>query len=144
MAERNFDIIHGNIAITILPQSNGQYSCEIASTLTNSPISPQISHGQSSDHAIAIALEQLAHAYRLRSEEQQNLDWETVERSESGGAIEKQYHVIVHFEHVITEESKFEAFHNTIVGNTVVENAQVSVIQINIDLPENPLVCFRH
>lgn len=137
MAEFNLDTIHGNIAFTILSQSNGLYSCEVASTLADSPIDPQISYGQSADHAISIALEQLAHAYRERAEEQQNLDSLAVERSSSGEVIEKEYHVVVHFEHIITEESKFEAFHNTIVGNTVVENAQVIVVQINSFLAEN-------
>ena len=144
MAEHNLDFIQGNIAISITPQSTGQYCCELASTLTDSPIVPQTSHGQSADHAIAIALEQLAQAYRERAEEQQNLLLDTVERSSSGEIIEREYHIIVHFEHIITDESKFEAFHNTIVGNLVVENAQISVIQINSDLPESPLVCFRH
>ena len=144
MTELNLDSIQGNIAITVLPQSTGQYCCELSSTLTDSPIVPQPSHGQSADHAIAIALEQLAQSYRERAEEQQNIVLDAVERLPSGEIIEKEYHIIVHFEHMITDESKFEAFHNTIVGNLVVENAQISVIQINSDLPESPLVCFRH
>jgi hypothetical protein len=53
----NLDTIHGNISITILSQSNELYSCEVASTLADSPIDPQISYGQSFDHAISLALE---------------------------------------------------------------------------------------
>ena len=83
MTEFSLDTIHGNIAIAILSQSNGIYSCEVASTLADSTIDPQISYGQSSDHAISIALEQLAHAYRERAEEQQNWDSLAVERSPS-------------------------------------------------------------
>ncbi|WAL58279.1 hypothetical protein [Thermocoleostomius sinensis] len=97
-------------------------------------------YGQTPEHTIAIALEQLAETCRQRAEEQQNLDWENVERSETGVPIEQRYHVMVHYEDTITAESKFEAMHNTLLGNTVVENAKITVIKIADDLPVAPLM----
>jgi phosphoribosylformylglycinamidine (FGAM) synthase PurS component len=63
------------------------------------------------------------------------LPQDTVERSDSGEAIPKHYHVILHYERIAEEESKFEAMYNTIMGNTVVENAKISAIAIDPDLP---------
>ena len=74
------------------------------------------------------------------AEERQNIDWDAVEQSESGEPIEKQYHMMLHYEDTITAESKFEAMQNMIVGNTVVENAKVTVIEIANDLPIEALV----
>ncbi|MEA5579379.1 hypothetical protein [Anabaena sp. UHCC 0451] len=95
--------------------------------------------GVNKEHAIAIALEQLADEYRRIAEERQNIDWETVERSDSGEPIAKHYHVILHYERIAEEESKFEAMHNTIMGNTVVENAKITVIEIDPSIPIDPL-----
>ena len=53
--------------------------------------------------------------------------------------IEKHYHVILHYERIAEAESKFEAMHDTIMGNTVVENAKISVLEISPDLQINPL-----
>ena len=144
MTNLNLNSIQGNIEINILPQSSGDYCCKLASTLTDSPVFLQTSHGQSADHAIAIALERLAQAYRERAEEQQNLAPLAVERSPSGEVIEKRYHVVVHFEDVLMEESKFEASHSTMLGNTIIENAKINIYEISPDLPEDQLVCFRH
>ena len=36
------------------------------------------------------------------------------------------------------DESKFEAMHNTILGNAVIENAEVSIVQIDPELPNEP------
>jgi hypothetical protein len=96
-------------------------------------------YGQTPDHAIACALEQLAEQYRQTAQTQQNPDWYTVEESESGEPIEKQYHVMLHYESTITAPSKFEAMHDTMMGNTVVENAKTTVIEISPDLPIVPL-----
>jgi len=41
----------------------------------------------------------------------------------------------LHYERVAEEESKFEAMHNTLLGNTVVENAEISIIQVDPELP---------
>src|SRR5207244_7592356 len=94
--------------------------------------------GQSRSHAIALAVEDLARDFRLQAEAEQNGDWEAVERSRSGKAIERRFHVIVHYETVIEEESKFEAHVETLMGNTVVENAEVSIIQIDPKLLIEP------
>jgi phosphoribosylformylglycinamidine (FGAM) synthase PurS component len=124
-----------NIAISILPHDNGHILCE----LNNPKGEPIRCYGQIPEHAIACALEQLAEQYRQLAEAQQNLDWDVVEQSESGETIEKQYHVVLHYESTITAPSKFEAMHDTIMGNTVVENAKITVIEISPDLPIAPL-----
>jgi hypothetical protein len=124
-----------NLTITTHPQANSHTLCELT-TPTGAPIR---SHGQTPDHAIANALEQLANQYRKTADADQNIDWSAVEQSESGEPIEKEYHVILHYETIRTAESKFEAMHDTMMGNTVVENALISVIEINPDLAIEPL-----
>ncbi|MBD2605839.1 hypothetical protein H6G81_15265 [Scytonema hofmannii FACHB-248] len=138
MTDVNPDIT-GTITIAVQPQDNGQYICQLSSSLSDSPRENIQCYGQTKEHAIAIALEQLADEYRRMVEEQQNIDWDTVERSDSGGSIAKRYHVILHYERIAEEESKFEALHNTIMGNTVVENAKITVIEIDPDIPIDPL-----
>jgi len=66
-----------------------------------------------------------------------------VDRSTSGKGIDKRFHVILHYERVAEEESKFEALENTLMGNTVVENAEISIIQVDPDLPIEPLEIRR-
>jgi hypothetical protein len=140
MTYSNSDHMTGTIAITVLPQANGQYSCQMSPALGESEREEIQCYGQTQEHAIANALEQLADSYRQKVEEQQKLDWDTVERTETGEAIDKHYHVILHYERIAEEESKFEALHNTIMGNTVVENAKITVIEMDADLPIEPLV----
>ncbi|GCL35103.1 MAG: hypothetical protein VKL60_06130 [Sphaerospermopsis sp.] len=137
MTELNNDIT-ASITITVQPQENGQYICQMSSSLDDTRQNWQC-YGQTKEHAIAIALEQLADEYRRIAEERQNIDWETVERSDSGEPIAKHYHVILHYERIAEEESKFEAMHNTIMGNTVVENAKITVIEIDQSIPIDPL-----
>jgi phosphoribosylformylglycinamidine (FGAM) synthase PurS component len=43
-------------------------------------------------------------------------------------------------ERIAEDESKFEAMHNTIMGNTVVENATIAVIKVDEALPLEPIV----
>jgi hypothetical protein len=43
------------------------------------------------------------------------------------------------YERITEDESMFEATHNTIIGNTVVENAKIIVVQIDSDLPIEPV-----
>ncbi|WP_088892366.1 hypothetical protein [Leptolyngbya ohadii] len=134
MTKANPEQITETILITVLPEENGQYICQL------SPFDSQSSnkircYGQTKEHAIAIALEQLAEHYRQIAEAQQAIEWDAVERSESGESVEKRYHVMLHYENTIPAESKFEAMHNTIMGNTVVENAKITVIEIANDLP---------
>jgi len=135
----NPDQITENISITVHPQDNGQYVCQISTSLDERSKDGTYFYGQTKEHAIANALEQLADNYRQIAEESQNRDWDTVELSESGVPIEKHYHVILHYERIAEAESKFEAMHNTIMGNTVVENAKISVLEISPDLQINPL-----
>jgi hypothetical protein len=128
-----------NITIAIQHQDNGHVLCELAPTHNNQAGEPVRCYGQTPEHAIACALEQLAEQYRKIAQTQQNPDWYTVEESESGEPIEKQYHVMLHYESTITAPSKFEAMHDTMTGNTVVENAKTTVIEISPDLPIAPL-----
>lgn len=139
MTEANPEQVTGTISIIVLSQDNGQYVCQLSPSF-NGLLGDEIQcYGQTKEHAIAIALEQLAETYRQKAEEQQAIEWDAVERSESGEPIEKHYHVMLHYEDTITAESKFEAMHNTIIGNTVVENARITVIEIANDLPVEPL-----
>jgi hypothetical protein len=140
MSEVQPNPISGTIAITVFSQENGQYFCELSSSLGSDPKSDIGCHGQTQSHAIAIALEQLADEYRNRVEEEQGLEALAVERSESGEVINKHYHVILHYERIAEDESMFEATHNTIMGNTVVENAKITVVEIDPDLPVEPIV----
>ncbi|MBH8561237.1 hypothetical protein I8748_03430 [Nostoc sp. CENA67] len=138
MTDVNPDI-NGTITIALQRQENGQYVCQMSSSLSDFPKDNLQCYGQTKEHAIANALEQLADEYRRIAEEQQNIDWLTVERSDSGEPITKHYHVILHYERIAEEESKFQAMHNTIMGNTVVENAKITVIEIDPDIPIDPL-----
>lgn len=135
----NPERITGTISITVLPQANGQYICQMSTSLSDCPTNDTRCYGQTKEHAIAIALEQLADSYRQIAEEQQNQDWDAVEQTESGEPIAKHYHVILHYERIAEAESKFEAMHDTIMGNTVVENAKITVVEIAADLQMEPL-----
>jgi hypothetical protein len=126
------------LSLNVEPQANGQYSCRIASSLDRSASQQQVFYGQSQNHAIANGLEHLADAYRQavsQEQEEQNLDWQAVQLSESGQAVQQCYHVVLHYERIAEEESMFEAMHSTIMGNTVVENATIMVMPIDADLP---------
>jgi hypothetical protein len=139
MAEINPDRTTGTIAIAVCAQSNGQYLCQISSSLSDRPHDSMNFYGQTKEHAIAIALEHLADEYREKAEESQNIDSLAVELSDSGEPINKYYHVIVHYEEISEAESKFEAVHNTIMGNTIVENARLAAIEIDPDIEIEPL-----
>ncbi|MEM9002870.1 MAG: hypothetical protein AAGE59_04995 [Cyanobacteria bacterium P01_F01_bin.86] len=134
------DQITGTIAIHVQPQANGAYVCQLSPDLSNASREAICCYGQSKEHAIAIALEQLASTYRQIAEEQQETSWDEVERSPSGESIDRCFHVILHYERIAEEASKFEAMHNTITGNTVIENAQITVIEIKSDLAVKPIV----
>ncbi|NEP59889.1 MAG: hypothetical protein F6K31_23275 [Symploca sp. SIO2G7] len=133
MTARNSDEIIKTISIHIKPQDNGQYACQLSLSLGESSRENILCYGQTQEHAIAIALEQLADNYRQIAQKQQNQDWDAVEHSESGEPIEKDYHVIVYYERIAQAPSKFEAMLDTMLGNTVVENAQITVIEIAPD-----------
>ncbi|TAG94787.1 MAG: hypothetical protein EAZ09_10110 [Oscillatoriales cyanobacterium] len=57
----------------------------------------------------------------------------------SGEPINQYYHVILHYEEIAEAESKFEAVHNAMMGNTVIENARISAIEISPDIEIEPL-----
>ena len=133
MTASNSDEMIETISINVQLQDNGQYVCQLSPYLRDSPRENMLCYGQTKEHAIAIALEQLADSYRRIAQKQQNPDWHTVEHSESGEPIEKHYHVILHYERIAQAESKFEAMHDTMLGNTVVENAQITVIEIALE-----------
>ncbi|MFN6436565.1 MAG: hypothetical protein RMY35_006600 [Nostoc sp. DedSLP01] len=126
------------ITVNVQTGDNDQYVCQLSSP--NEPTSKEIrSYGQSEEHAIANALEELASEYRQIAEERQNTDWEAVEYSAAGEPIQKRYHVILHYERIRKAESKFDALQDTLLGNTVVENAKVNLIEIDNNLPIQPL-----
>lgn len=135
----NPDGITGTISITVFPQDNGQYVCEISPSLSVRTKDCTRFYGQTKEHALACALESLADEYRQKAEKKQNIDSLAVEIADSGEPIQKHYHVILHYERIAEAESKFEARHNTILGNTVVENAKISVIEISPDVQIEPL-----
>ncbi len=125
----------GNIAINVIPQATGGWVCEITSSLAGRNGPTKRFHGQTQDHALALALEDLASAFRTEAEAEQNIESETIDRSAFGEVINKHFHVILHYECVAEEESKFEAMTNTLLGNTVVENAEIAIIQVDPGLP---------
>jgi hypothetical protein len=135
MTDTNRNLISENLSITVTLENNDYYLCQLSNPLPDSSPNTINCYGQTQEHAIAIALEQLAEQYRQIAEEQQNVDMLTVERSADGEAINKLYHVTLNFECIIDAESRFEAMHNTIMGNTVVENAKITVIEVGDDLP---------
>ena len=135
MTETNSEPISGTITITLQPQDNGQYLCHLSTSLSDRPTEEIQCYGQNKEHAIAIALEKLASEYRHIAEEQQNIGWDDRSSSESGEPILQKYHIILHYERIAEDESKFEALHTTRLGNTVVENADMTAIEIQPDLP---------
>ncbi|MEG4817784.1 hypothetical protein [Microcoleus sp. K5-D4] len=139
MTQINPDRTTGTIAIDVSAQSNGQYVCQISSSLSDRPDDTMNFYGQTKEHAIAIALEHLAEEYREKAEESQNINSLAVEISDSEEPINKYYHVIVHYEEIAEAESKFEAVHNTMMGNTIVENARIAAIEISPDIEIQPL-----
>jgi hypothetical protein len=125
---------HGNIAINVTPQ-DGQFLCALKSEFMGHSLPSRGYRGQSVHHAIAIALEHLASDFRREAAANQKIDFDAVDRTPSGKVLEKRYHVILHYECVTKDESKFEAAHNVRLGNQVVENAEITVIQIDDGLP---------
>ena len=127
----------GNIAFTVLPQTNGACVCESVIAFEDRATNTLKCLGQSPNHAIAISLETLARSFRKEAEKEQHLDWEVVEELASGQVVNQRYHIILHYERVAEEESKFEAMHNTLLGNSVIENAEITIVRIEAELPMN-------
>ncbi len=135
MPEPNLKLTSESLSINVTIENNGYFFCHLSNPLQDLSQNTISCYGQTQEHAIAIALEQLADRYRQIAEDQQNVDMLTVERAPDGKVINKLYHVTLHFECTIDAESKFEAMHNTIMGNTVVENSKITVIEVAEDLP---------
>ncbi|MEL7358894.1 MAG: hypothetical protein AAFN40_20340 [Cyanobacteria bacterium J06560_6] len=129
-----------NISMIVTPEADRRYTCELSSDDSSSDKVSIRCEGESKEHAIANTLERLASQYRQAAEAKQKTDWTTIEKSSEGEAHSKYYHVILHYERTAEDVSKFEAMHNTIMGNTVVENAQISVIEIGEDVQVEPIV----
>jgi trehalose-6-phosphatase len=130
------ELSSGTIAFTVIPQANGRCVGRLTSTLAGGNGAGKAFHGQTANHAIANALENLARALRMEVEAGQSLDWDAVDRSPSGKVIDKHFHVILHYERLVEDESKFDAMQNTQLGNTVVENAELTIIQVDPDIPK--------
>ena len=134
MSQPNRSIV--NLALSVEAKDNEGFICQIDPNASDIPLS-SVAEGQTPEHAIAIALEQLAEHYRNIAEPNQLT---------SKAGQKTRYHVILHYERVVTEDSKFDALHNILMGNVVVENAQrwaieidSSVQPINDDWDENDL-----
>ena len=128
----------GHIVIKVIEEKSGHCVCEMTLALEGQANLTKRFHGQSPKHAIAIGLESLAQTFRMEAETEQKVAWDAVDRSPSGEVNEKRFHVILHYETIAEEESKFEAMHNTLMGNTVVENAEITILQIDPDLAVDP------
>jgi hypothetical protein len=131
---------HLNIALAVVAQENGHIVCERRVMQEGQSEAAQVFYGQTRNHAIAIALEQLAEDYRKAADSEVQGNWEAVERLPSGDTILNLYHVVLHYERIAEDESRFEAMHNTLMGNTVVENATLTVIPIDDQLPIEPIL----
>ena len=80
-------LISENFSINVTLENNGYYLCQLSNPLPDPSKNTINCYGQTQEHAIAIALEQLADKYREIAENQQNIDMLTVERSPDGEAI---------------------------------------------------------
>lgn len=60
MTDSNPDRVTGTLIINVLPQANGSSVCQLSSTFSDRPGATIECYGQTPDHEIAIALEQLA------------------------------------------------------------------------------------
>jgi hypothetical protein len=127
--------ISDSIHVTVRPIVGGGWASQATTSLLGTVVSARRFHGQTAAHAVALALEDLARAFRSRAEAEQAVDWETVYRSPSGEVVYRHFHVTLHYEVVAEEESKFEALNNTLLGNTVVENAEIAIVEVDPGLP---------
>lgn len=123
----------GTVAIKVTQQANGRYLCELRPSPEVGHGTTKSYHGQTANHAMANALEDLARGLRSEAEAGQKVDWDAVDRSPSGADTDKRFHVILHYERLVEEVSKFEAMHSTLLGNTVVEQAEITIIQVAPD-----------
>jgi hypothetical protein len=121
----------GQITFAVQPLENGRFACTLAPGLTDQVGAARVFYGESREHALAVAFEHLADHYRTAAEAGQ-LAREPRGAETTGGPL-KRYHVILHYEDTVEEESRFEALHSTLLGNTVIENAKCTLIEIAPD-----------
>jgi hypothetical protein len=76
-------------------------------------------------------LEHMAAKYRYEAEQKQDGDLKTEDAMLAKHPEMKRYHVILHYERITEAESKFDALQNTLMGNTVVENATCTLIELS-------------
>ncbi len=126
--------ITSTITMNVHTNDQGQFVCQMSSVL-DPPRADTTCYGQTAEHAIAITLEQLASSYREMVELEQNRDLDAVEFSETGKPIKKRYHIVLHYENIRETKSKFHALEETILGNSVIEDGTISLIEINKNLP---------
>jgi hypothetical protein len=127
----------GQITFAVQPLENGRFACTLAPGLTDQVGAARVFHGESREHALAVAFEHLADHYRTAAEASQLARELRVEETSRGPL--KRYHVILHYEDALEEESRFEALHSTLLGNTVVENAKCTLIEIAPGAPQQVL-----
>ncbi|MGK7874278.1 MAG: hypothetical protein AB4426_13495 [Xenococcaceae cyanobacterium] len=131
----NQDAITVTIRLNLIPTEDGRYLCHLSTNLTELDRTEPTFSGQTKEHAIAVALEHLAAEYRSAAEQSQVKP----EGDDTVGSHEKRYHVILHYERIASEKSRFDAVLNTLLGNTVVENAITTVIEIAADAEQSVL-----
>lgn len=119
----------GLISYRVTPRTDGVgYTCALTAS-RDSP--PQRFSGQTAKHALAVAIEHLASTLRREAEDEQGIRWDRLFMSESSSKESSTYHISVHYERIAEEASKFDAAHNTLMGNMIAENAAIDVIQID-------------
>jgi hypothetical protein len=124
-----------SISISITREKTGRSVCEATLSIDGRTDLTTKCQGQSANHALALCLENFARKFRNEAEAEQNIPWNAVDRSQAGQFARERYHVTLHYEVVADEGSKFEALHHTLIGNTVIENAEVTIIHIDPELP---------
>jgi 6-phosphofructokinase len=127
------NILRSTINLKVFPHENGRYCCQLSSSFSNQPSNSEVFYGETQDHAIAVALEHQAAHYRNEAEQKQDEGLSTEDALLAKHAELKQYHVILHYERITGAESKFDALQNTLMGNTVVENATCTLIELSED-----------
>lgn len=127
MNESQPNILSGTISLSVSPENEG-YSCQLSSSFSGETIR---FYGETQNHAIAIALEHMAAHYRNAAEQKQDEGLSTEDALLAQHPELKRYHVILHYERITEAESKFDAFQDTLMGNTVVENAICTLIELS-------------
>jgi hypothetical protein len=136
MTEPEPDILTGTVDLKVLPDENGRYHCQLSSSFSNQSSDRQVFDGETQDHAIAVALEHMAVHFRNEAERKQDEGLDTEDALLAKHPEPKRYHVILHYEQIVEAESKFDALQNTILGNTVVENATCTLIELSENIQQ--------